>query len=48
MQRSETITSLAKALAQAQGEIQNPTKNVKNTFFSSRYADMAEVLNVVR
>ena len=48
MQRSETITALAKALAQAQGELQNPTKSTKNTFFNSKYADLAEVLNVVR
>jgi hypothetical protein len=48
MQRSESIVNLAKALAQAQGELQNPTKSTKNTFFNSKYADLAEVLNVVR
>lgn len=48
MQRSETIVALAKALSQAQAEIQNPTKNTKNTFFGSKYADLSEVLNVTR
>ena len=36
------------ALALAQGEIENASKNAANPHFRSRYADLAEVLNTVR
>lgn len=43
MQKSETIGELAKALALAQGEIQNAKKDSENPFFRSKYADLAAV-----
>jgi len=36
------------ALAKAQAEIENASKNAANPHFRSRYADLAEVLNTVR
>src|SRR5690606_37038978 len=36
------------ALAAAQGEIENASKNAANPHFRSKYADLAEVLNTVR
>lgn len=48
MNKSETIGELAKALATAQGEIENASKNAKNPHFKSNYADLAEVINTVR
>lgn len=48
MHQSDTIAELAKALAQAQGEIENANKGSKNPHFNNKYADLAEVLNTVR
>ena len=48
MKTSEQINEIAEALAAAQGEIQNPGKSAENPFFKSWYADLAEVLSVVR
>ena len=48
MKMSESINEIATALAAAQAEIQNPSKSAENPFFKSKYADLAEVLNVVR
>lgn len=48
MNKSEQINDLATALAAAQGEIENASKNSANPHFRSRYADLAEVLNTVR
>lgn len=48
MNKSDTIAELAKAMATAQGEIENAGKNAANPHFKSRYADLAEVLNTVR
>lgn len=36
------------ALALAQGEIENASKNAANPHFKSKYADLAEVLNTLR
>lgn len=36
------------ALSEAQGEIENASKNAKNPHFKSQYADLAEILNTVR
>lgn len=36
------------ALAAAQGEIENASKNAANPHFRSKYADLAEVLNTIR
>lgn len=48
MHKSETIAELAKAMAAAQAEIENASKNAANPHFRSKYADLAEVLNTVR
>lgn len=46
--QSEQINELATALAKAQGEIENASKNSVNPHFKNKYADLAEVLNTVR
>ena len=43
MQKSQTIGELAKALAVAQGEIQNAKKDSENPFFRAKYADLASI-----
>lgn len=48
MNKSESIAALAAALAKAQAEIENASKNAANPHFRSKYADLAEVLNTVR
>src|SRR5574343_259216 len=48
MNKSESIASLAAALAKAQGEVENASKSATNPHFKSKYADLAEVLNTVR
>lgn len=48
MNKSDSIEALAFAMAQAQGEIENASKNSNNPHFKSKYADLAEVLNTVR
>jgi hypothetical protein len=48
MKTSEQINEIATAMAKAQGQIQNPAKDKDNPFFKSKYADLAEVLNVIR
>ena len=40
--------TLAAALVAAQGEVTDPRKSAENPHFRSRYADLAEVLHVVR
>lgn len=48
MEMSEKINALAEALAKAQGEMKNAVKGCDNPFFKSKYADLAECLNVAR
>lgn len=48
MRTSENINELAKALSQAQGKIENATKDTSNPFFNSKYADLAGVINVAK
>lgn len=48
MRTSEDTNELAAALAKAQTALANPTKNATNPHFRSRYADLAEVLGVIR
>jgi hypothetical protein len=48
MQTSNEINEIAGALALAQMEIENASKNSANPHFRSKYADLAEVLNTVR
>jgi hypothetical protein len=45
---SPTISKLIAALAAAQGEIINPKKDVENTYFKSKYADLAAVWDAIR
>lgn len=46
--QSENINELAAALAAAQAEIENPTKDRENPHFRTKYADLASVLNACR
>ncbi len=46
--RSEHINELTNALAIAQAEIKNPTKDSANPFFKSKYADLATIWDAVR
>jgi hypothetical protein len=48
MEMSETISELAKALAKAQGEIEDATKDSVNPAFRSKYADIASIRAVIR
>lgn len=48
MNKSESIKELSTALAQAQMEVENASKNAVNPHFRNSYADLAEVLNTVR
>jgi hypothetical protein len=48
MRTSEQINEIAEALASAQGEVRNPSYNRVNPHFKSKYADLGEVLSVVR
>lgn len=48
MKMSETITELATALAKAQGQIEDATKDGLNPAFRSKYADLAAVRAVIR
>ena len=48
MIHSEQLNEIATALAIAQGEIENASKNSSNPHFRSKYADLAEILNTVR
>lgn len=45
---TSAIDKLAAALAKAQGDVGDPTKNEANPYFNSRYADLAQVLGVIR
>lgn len=45
---SHANPELFAALAKAQGEIENASKNAANPHFRSKYADLAEVLNTIR
>ncbi len=48
MNKSESIKELATALAKAQGELENATKDTANPFFKTKYADLATVMNTCR
>jgi hypothetical protein len=48
MNTSDNINEIATALAKAQGEIANPAKNRVNPHFKSKYADIADGLDVIR
>lgn len=48
MDTSKATPELFAALAKAQAEVENASKNSANPHFKSKYADLAEVLNTVR
>lgn len=48
MDTQHATPELYAALADAQGEIENATKNAKNPHYRNNYADLAEVLNTIR
>lgn len=47
MNRSETIVTIAKALATAQSEMGSASKDAKNPFFKSSYADLNAIREAV-
>lgn len=48
MTHSESIKELAAALAKAQGELAGAKKDVTNTFFKNRYADLASTVDALK
>lgn len=48
LRHSEQFDKLALALSKAQSEMELATKNAKNPFFGSRYADLGEVMKACR
>lgn len=46
--QSEMIDKLATSLSKAQGIIENAKKDVENTFFKTKYADLASVWDAIR
>jgi hypothetical protein len=48
MTHSESIAAIGAALAKAQGEMDNATKDSKNPHFNSKYADLAAVVGACR
>lgn len=48
MNKSETITELAKALCKAQNEMSGASKAKDNPFFKSKYADLSEVIKAIK
>jgi len=48
IERSESISELAKALAKAQASIKGAVKDSQNPFFKSSYADLESVWDACR
>lgn len=48
MNKSETISKLATALVKAQSAMGSAKKDSNNPFFKSKYADLAEIISVVK
>ncbi len=48
MNKSDSIKELSTALAKAQGKIKGAVKTEANTFFKSKYADLASVVEAIR
>ena len=48
MNRSETITEIAKALAKFQSEVSDPNKTKENAFLKSKYVTLDSLLQAVR
>ena len=45
---SNSIAKLSEALSKAQGQFEHAKKGVENTFFKSKYADLASVIDAAR
>ena len=48
MNKSDSITELAKALTKAQSEMGGAVKDAKNPFFKSSYADLTSVIKAIK
>ena len=48
MNQSESLSNLAAALAQVQGELRPAEENATNPFFKSKYADIASIISAAR
>ena len=48
MNKSDSITELAKALCKAQSEMGGAAKDANNPFFKSKYADLSSVIRVIK
>jgi hypothetical protein len=48
MQKSESIKELATALCKFQGAVEKIKKTTTNPFFKSKYANLADILDVIR
>ena len=48
MNKSDSITELAKALCKAQSEMGGAAKDASNPFFKSKYADLSSVMRVIK
>jgi hypothetical protein len=48
MEKSESIKNLAIALCEFQGAVEKIKKTETNPFFKSKYASLADILNVIR
>lgn len=48
MEKSESIKQLASALCKFQGEVETIKKGATNPFFKSKYATLADILDVIR
>lgn len=48
MNKSESIKELASALCKFQGEVEKIRKTATNPFFKSKYANLADILDVIR
>jgi hypothetical protein len=48
MEKSTSITNIAKALCEFQGAVETIKKTETNPFFKSKYASLADILNIIR
>ena len=48
LETSIAITELSAALSKAQGEMGSAKKGTDNTFYKSKYADLAEVIKAIK
>ena len=48
MKTSESLVNIAVALKNFQAEVKNPANTANNPFFNSKYAPLADILNLIR